>query len=43
MAKKIVIIQNFIYHRDYRGRPTQINVGAVDEDFQKKFIELMRN
>ena len=43
MSEKIVIIQNFIYHRDYRGRPTQINVGAVDEDFQKKFIELMRN
>lgn len=46
MAEKFVIIQNFTYNRytpDYSGRPTQINVGAVTENFQKQFIELMRN
>lgn len=46
MADKFVMIQNFTYNRytpDYAGRPTQINVGTATEDFQKKFIELMRN
>ncbi len=46
MAKKFVMIQNFAYNRytpDYSGRPTQINVGSVTEEFQKKFIECMRN
>lgn len=46
MAEKFVIIQNFAYNRytpDYSGRPTQINVGPATEEFQKKFIECMRN
>ena len=46
MADKFVIIQNFTYARcvkDYAGRPTQINVGKATEEFQKKFIEFMRN
>ena len=46
MPNKFVMIQSFAYNRhtpDYTGQPTQINVGAVAEDWQKKFLEMLRN
>lgn len=45
MADKFVILQNFstdLHTESYSGRPTQINVGVANEEFQKKFIEIMR-
>ncbi len=46
MTNKFVIIQSFAYDHSaesYTGRPTQINVGSENEDWQKKFLEIMRN
>lgn len=46
MANKFLIIQSFAYDHSaesYTGRPTQINAGAANEDWQKKFLEIMRN
>ena len=45
MANKFLIIQSFAYNRgaeSYTGRQTQINVGVVTEDWQKKFLETLR-
>ena len=46
MANKFLIIQSFAYARgaeSHTGRPTQINAGAANEDWQKKFLEMLRN
>lgn len=46
MSNKFLIIQSFAYDRgaeSYTGRPTQINAGAANEDWQKKFLEMLRN
>ena len=39
--EKYVILQNFTIHGE-DGRPTQINLGKVSEEFQKNFLNLVR-
>ena len=46
MSKKFVILQNYTPNRgeeDYKGRPTQINVGLWSDQKQKKFLTILKN